>query len=605
MSRRPANPATDRAAQNQQILKNLVKLNGNKSCADCKRNKHPRWASWNLGVFVCIRCSGIHRSMGTHVSRIKSVDLDAWTDEQMKSILQWGNSRANKYWEAKLAPGHVPSEVKIENFIRTKYESKRWVMDGPMPDPATLDGDGDEDVPLEVVRNRQQQQQQQRQLDRPMSNPASSSTGRLAQPPKPSQTIDLFGPGDVSAPRPRTTEPTPRSAPPPAGTSRPSKPADTLLGLDFLGPSTSPTAGKMANDASASRNPATSSRPDLKQSILSLYASAPRQAASATAAAAPPTDPAASARQPLPEVNPSQQAFGGLSDAFGGLSFATPSSSAYAQPAQASPFSQLSGVTGQKGPAAAPQLSSPSMPDGGFFGSGSKPVANTIRSAPITGPNPSAAFSKGSAAPTPASAAKMPTSSAGQATAAADFDSLLDMSAPRAPTPPPKPVTKPTTTTQQSVFNLSAPLPASQTTSTIAGKRADPKNGLDPGWALADAWGSNDAWKNGGSTSATSATTKTSNPTASPGMTASTNDLGWGGSSLASAAPSVGSIRGTPNTTSVSADEDFGGWASAVPVTPTTSTQASSSTAAASKPLPTTSGGGFGGSDDLFSNVWE
>ena len=35
---------------------------------------------------------------------------------------------------------------KIENFIRTKYESKRWVMDGPMPDPATLDTEGDDDV---------------------------------------------------------------------------------------------------------------------------------------------------------------------------------------------------------------------------------------------------------------------------------------------------------------------------------------------------------------------------------------------------------------------------------------------------------------------------
>ena len=35
---------------------------------------------------------------------------------------------------------------KIENFIRTKYESKRWVMDGPMPDPATLDAEGDDDV---------------------------------------------------------------------------------------------------------------------------------------------------------------------------------------------------------------------------------------------------------------------------------------------------------------------------------------------------------------------------------------------------------------------------------------------------------------------------
>lgn len=66
--------------------------------------------------------------MGTHISRVKSVDLDSWTDEQLQSMLKWGNARANKlvgnwiylfrrvanrtrYWEAKLAPGHVPSEA--------------------------------------------------------------------------------------------------------------------------------------------------------------------------------------------------------------------------------------------------------------------------------------------------------------------------------------------------------------------------------------------------------------------------------------------------------------------------------------------------------------
>ena len=41
-------------------------------------------------------CSGIHRGMGTHISRVKSVDLDAWTDEQLQSVLRWGNTRANK-----------------------------------------------------------------------------------------------------------------------------------------------------------------------------------------------------------------------------------------------------------------------------------------------------------------------------------------------------------------------------------------------------------------------------------------------------------------------------------------------------------------------------
>jgi hypothetical protein len=43
------------------------------------------------------RCSGIHRGMGTHISKVKSVDLDSWTDEQLQSMLKWGNTRANMY----------------------------------------------------------------------------------------------------------------------------------------------------------------------------------------------------------------------------------------------------------------------------------------------------------------------------------------------------------------------------------------------------------------------------------------------------------------------------------------------------------------------------
>ncbi|KAL7411139.1 hypothetical protein BDY24DRAFT_343423 [Mrakia frigida] len=121
---------TDR---NARVLRELVKQPDNKSCADCRRND-ARWASWNLGVFVCIRCSGIHRSMGTHISRVKSVDLDIWTPEQMESMQIWGNKLANLYWEKHLKPGHVPPEHKIESFIRSKYESKRWAMSGPRPD---------------------------------------------------------------------------------------------------------------------------------------------------------------------------------------------------------------------------------------------------------------------------------------------------------------------------------------------------------------------------------------------------------------------------------------------------------------------------------------
>ncbi|KAG2361908.1 hypothetical protein BDR07DRAFT_1471947 [Suillus spraguei] len=116
--------------RNAKILKDLVKQSDNKLCADCKRN----------GVFLCIRCSGIHRGMGTHISRVKSVDLDIWTPEQMESIQKWGNRRANLYWESHLKSGHIPPDHKMESFIRSKYESRRWAHDGPPPsDPSVLE----------------------------------------------------------------------------------------------------------------------------------------------------------------------------------------------------------------------------------------------------------------------------------------------------------------------------------------------------------------------------------------------------------------------------------------------------------------------------------
>ena len=46
------------------------------------------------GVFLCIQCSGIHRSIGTHISKVKSSDLDTWTPEQVENMVRWGNEKA-------------------------------------------------------------------------------------------------------------------------------------------------------------------------------------------------------------------------------------------------------------------------------------------------------------------------------------------------------------------------------------------------------------------------------------------------------------------------------------------------------------------------------
>ncbi|XP_031473152.1 ADP-ribosylation factor GTPase-activating protein AGD5 [Nymphaea colorata] len=111
-------------AKHKKILDGLLKLPENRECADCKC-KGPRWASVNLGIFICMQCSGIHRSLGVHISKVRSATLDTWLPEQVAFIQTMGNEKANSYWEAELPPNY--DRVGIENFIRAKYEEKRWI----------------------------------------------------------------------------------------------------------------------------------------------------------------------------------------------------------------------------------------------------------------------------------------------------------------------------------------------------------------------------------------------------------------------------------------------------------------------------------------------
>ncbi|KAJ2556727.1 hypothetical protein EV175_001806, partial [Coemansia sp. RSA 1933] len=105
---------------------------GNDQCVDCGR-KDPEWAAINLGILMCIECSGIHRSLGVHVSKVRSVKLDNWEPELMHIMLRLGNRRANRILEA-VAPkadepskptAQSPRELK-EPYLMQKYANRLY-----------------------------------------------------------------------------------------------------------------------------------------------------------------------------------------------------------------------------------------------------------------------------------------------------------------------------------------------------------------------------------------------------------------------------------------------------------------------------------------------
>lgn len=117
------------AADNDTIL-NMKNLPGNSACADCDA-PNPVWASLNLGALICIECSGIHRNLGTHLSRVRSLELDDWSNEFIQVMTSIGNKLINNIYEVNLTmpkPNQNSSREDKEKFIRAKYEAKEFFL---------------------------------------------------------------------------------------------------------------------------------------------------------------------------------------------------------------------------------------------------------------------------------------------------------------------------------------------------------------------------------------------------------------------------------------------------------------------------------------------
>ncbi|KAE8670510.1 ADP-ribosylation factor GTPase-activating protein AGD12 [Hibiscus syriacus] len=112
-------------------LRNLLNQSDNRICADCSA-LDPKWASTNIGVFICGECCDVHKSLGTHVSKVMSVSLDEWTIEQIDAVAEvGGNSTANAIYEAHIPegyskPGPNASVEERNKFIKSKYEDQEF-----------------------------------------------------------------------------------------------------------------------------------------------------------------------------------------------------------------------------------------------------------------------------------------------------------------------------------------------------------------------------------------------------------------------------------------------------------------------------------------------
>jgi len=102
------------------VFKEFLRLKENNSCFDCG-SKNPKWASVNLGLSICFDCSGRHRSYGTSISFVRSIDLDKWKRHQLEGMLLGGNLLAKQ----KFKELNIDYEDKYINYSNPKVSKYR------------------------------------------------------------------------------------------------------------------------------------------------------------------------------------------------------------------------------------------------------------------------------------------------------------------------------------------------------------------------------------------------------------------------------------------------------------------------------------------------
>lgn len=109
----------------------LRAIAGNNVCCDCD-DKNPQWASVSFGVFMCLECSGRHRALGVHISFVRSVSMDSWTEKQIQQMRLGGNDQFNRFLNQYNVPKtmaisqkyHTPASILYKDRLNAKVEGR-------------------------------------------------------------------------------------------------------------------------------------------------------------------------------------------------------------------------------------------------------------------------------------------------------------------------------------------------------------------------------------------------------------------------------------------------------------------------------------------------